>query len=189
MFVLLLQACASPTPPPDPRPQNACNYANAFITLHDSLIASRTQIAIAYEQKSIAKILATEKRFKEKLQQTHDSIAQFPNFESDSSLKLAWLNLINTYQNQINRWIGMRGIILTEDAVDTIANPNLPDINPETDTLDPNDALIPKYEFIEKRILRDEQNAFIQLDSVQQNFARKYNFLLPRTPMPPIDAE
>ncbi|MGL4596612.1 MAG: hypothetical protein ACRCYO_03735, partial [Bacteroidia bacterium] len=178
LLLALVQACKTPAPPRDPRPQNACNYANALNALHDSLISSRSQIAQAYEQKSIPKILAAEKLFKEKLKQTHDSIAQFPNFESDSTLKIAWLNLLDTYQNQINRWIGIRGIILTEDAVDTIANPNLPDINPETDTLDPNDALIPKYEVIEKRIRREEQNALIQLDSVQQNFARKYNFLL-----------
>lgn len=179
---LLLAACS--TPVPDVREGLAARaYNDGLVHLHQRLLPVRANWAAALNTSEASAINRSSRAFTEELNHLSDSLRGHPDFEGDSSLRVALIQLLAAYRNSVARSAAVLPVLLTQDALPE----NAADSMSATDSLPPGDsfpdphaALIPRYEGTARRTETAETAAWLHFLQVQQTFAQQHGFALAR---------
>jgi|GEM_PF-3198411 len=179
LLLLFCTACPEPEKPAIPvgRFPDAAAYNDFIISLHDTLSVYRNDIAEALDSNQRKAVNAQIKRFRGRTLQAVDTLRALPAWQGDTSLKAAAIKLFLVYESTAGKYASLLPILYTEDTVDTTKVADSDTLH-LFDTLDPNDALIPRYEFLQRRISRMEEDALEEFLLTQEAFAEKFKVKL-----------
>lgn len=171
--VLLLPAsCREPEKPviKKERFPDAAAYNDFIISLYDSLAFYQEQVAVAFENPDQRVASRAIKDFRTRCATFRDSVNALPDWRGDTSLRAAAVNLFTVYETETAKQTALIGILYTPDVVDTS---KVTDTLTDADTLDPNDQLIPRYEYLIRKLEKNETEALSRFIAEQAVFAEK----------------
>lgn len=176
LILFLLVSCKdAPSVPGEPGlAQRARDYNDRLVGLQSGLDSLRTALALSIAERNPAAARKILPAMEKSIEALDDSLGRFPDFEGDSSLKVAAHGVFGVYQAETRRIAQALPILFTEDAIDTL---KYPDSLAGPDSLDPNAELIPAYERIMAR-KEKEQKIIDRFYEVQADFAERYGFRL-----------
>ncbi|TND05864.1 MAG: hypothetical protein FD123_3555 [Bacteroidetes bacterium] len=174
---LFIGACGEPEKPliPAGRFADAAAYNDFILGLQDSLDLVSGELADGINDGKRKAALEATVRFRSRCKTLADTLKSLQDWKGDSSLRLAAVHLFETYEQAAAKYPAMLAILFTEDAVDTA---KVTDTIPENDTTDANAALIPRYEHIQRKISKMQEEALGQFYQAQRDFAEKFKVKL-----------
>jgi hypothetical protein len=180
---LAVSAVACSSPEPGPREgELARQYNDSLLALWAELEQPRANWAALVATNSPAQITKAGKAYMAAADTLIDILSEHPDFETDSSLRIALLQLVKATRLAAERSRNTSAILLTDNTVnaetgDTILYPDSLMLN---DTADPEDALARRYLAGTRKTEKDELAAWLNFVNVQQAFAQRHGFVLAR---------
>lgn len=183
LFCLAVSAVACSSPAPGPREgELARQYNDSLLALWAELEQPRANWAALTATNAPAQIAKAGKTYMAAADTLAGILTEYPDFETDSSLRIALLQLVKATRLAAERSRNTSTILLTDNTVsaspgDTILFTDSLQLN---DTADPEDALARRYLAGTRKTEKDELAAWLNFINVQQEFAQRHGFVLPR---------
>jgi hypothetical protein len=182
LWLAVMAAACSP-PAPGPRQgEQARQYNDSLLALWHELEQPRANWAALVATNAPADIAKAAKTYMAQADTLADILTEYPDFETDSSLRIALLQLVKATRLAAERSRNTSALLLTDNTVaaengDTILFPDSLLLN---DTADPEDALARRYLASTRKTEKDELAAWLYFLQVQQAFAARHGFVLAR---------
>ena len=176
LFLTLLLSCGPEKKSPGPnKAERACAYNDRITGLQSRLDSASRDLAFSFRARNSSASIKAVEKLKAQINMVIDTLNSWPDFEGDSSLRKAAIDLFGVYLNDANK---VRSVIavLDKPESDTVF---VSDSIPLADSLDPDLAMISFYENAVRRNKKD-QEIFDHFFIVQEEFARKHEFQLAR---------
>ncbi|MCA6363261.1 MAG: hypothetical protein IM638_09495 [Bacteroidetes bacterium] len=180
-LTVLSAACSAPAPGPR-EGELARQYNDSLLALWQELEQPRANWAALVATNVSSDISRAAKAYMAKADTLAGILTEYPDFEADSSLRFALLQLVNATRLAAERSRHTSALLQTDNTVaaengDTIL---FTDSLLLHDTADPEDALARRYLAATRKTEKDELAAWLNFLQVQQAFAERHGFVLAR---------
>lgn len=181
LFILVCLASCSRPEAKAREGEQARQYNDSLLQLWKSLDQSRADWAEAISLSSPAAAGRAARQFVYETDTLINKLRSFPDFEGDSTLRIALIKLAEASRTAAGRSSNTLSLLLTDVTVeeqpgDTIISADTITI----DSADPHAALIPRYLSLTRKTEKLEQEAWLNFLHAQQEFAKRHGFVLPR---------
>jgi hypothetical protein len=162
--------------------EEARQYNDSLLQLWKTLEPSRAAWAEAISLSSPAVAGRAARQFVYETDTLIQLLRSFPDFEGDSTLRIALIKLAEASRTAAGRSSNTLSILLTDITIeeqpgDTIISADTITI----DSADPHAALIPRYLSLTRKTEKLEQEAWLNFLNAQQEFSKRHGFVLPRS--------
>lgn len=156
--------------------ERACVYNDRIVLLQHRLDSARQNVSVSISERNPSATSKSIEKLKSEIRILLDSLNAIPDFDGDSSLRIAAAGLFRIYLSDADHIRSALPVLFTNDEVDTL---HYTDTINFSDSIDPNEGLISVYERSVRRS-KKEQLAFDYFFEAQNAFAKKYGFVLAR---------
>jgi hypothetical protein len=175
LLLLLSVSCSSSDNDHGPTEgERARDYNDRIVSMQDSLIRYFGQVSEAISRNDAADSRAAIDLFRKTISRFSDSLRAVLDFEGDSSLKAAALDLFAAYLDEAQANYAMLPVVLKEDAIDTL---RFPDSIAAEDSIDLQPSMEQAWNRIDRKA-EASRKAESEFSRAQREFAARHGFRL-----------
>jgi hypothetical protein len=174
LLALLIISCGEePVSPAEARTALALSYNNRIVSYYDSAKVVRALVSTAVGEGKAGEVRKALDSLQTVIGRFGDSLRRLPDFEGDSTLRVAMQRLLLAYSGDAKKARLVLPIVFTEDAVDTLRFPDT--LAPLDDSTDIHASLIPQYERVFRKN-KETTAAIAEFRQAQATFAKRFGF-------------